>query len=477
MLTTTTIPAAADPRRQRGAAVLMFIIVLIVALSMILGAGASLWQRRNAATDRGYQSLIDTKSALLAYAANPGMDPVAGRRIGQILLTPDLPIVPGATFDGTSKPGCATSTWAPGQALSDPSAAAVPGQVRCFGRFPWLSYGLNGPSSPDDPDGIVPWIFLSANLVANSTCVPLLNPLMLSAAYAGACGSTVPFPWLTVVDGLGNVLSAEVAVVLILPGPPVGTTQVRVAPADLSADVYLDSVTIGAGCPSPCIPGTYSNANYTLATGQAWTFVRAPSSSDLGPQPNYYTQPYAFNDRLIYITAAEYFAAMEVRARFAVTAALQQYRATNGYYPDSGDHPSAPLSNNCSSHSRFGLLGTTGACATVAYPAWLTESGWTSYFLYAVDPGCTAGSTIPRCLAPTLRLGAGATAYNAVLLSPGRAITAPPYAVSKGVAQQPIGSGSFADFLDSSVNVAGPPFDAAGTPWRVNYDDQMFGLP
>ena len=225
------------------------------------------------------------------------------------------------------------------------------------------------------------------------------------------------------------------------------------------------------------MPGTYSNANYTIANGQAWTFIRAPSSSELGPPPSYYTQPFAFNDRLIYITAGEYLAAMEVRARLAVSATLQQYRATHGYYPDSGDYPSTPLSNNCSTHSRFGLLGTTGACATANYPAWLTNSGWASYFLYAVDPGCTAGSTVPRCLAPTLRLGAGSTAYNAVLLSPGRAITSSPYAVSKGVAQQPIGSGSFADFLDSGVNVAGPPFDAAGTPWSVNYDDQMFGLP
>jgi hypothetical protein len=62
-------------------------------------------------------------------------------------------------------------------------------------------------------------------------------------------------------------------------------------------------------------------------------------------------------------------------------------------------------------------------------------------------------------------------------LSPGRAIQIAPYAASKGAPQAPLGSGSLADFLDSASNLAGPPFDAAGTPLTANYDDRMYGIP
>jgi hypothetical protein len=70
----------------------------------------------------------------------------------------------------------------------------------------------------------------------------------------------------------------------------------------------------------------------------------------------------------------------------------------------------------------------------------------------------------------------GAQRYNAVLFSPGRAIQSAPYA-SKGSPQAPLGSGLLNDFLDSASNLAGPPFDAAGTPLTANYDDRMYGIP
>jgi hypothetical protein len=78
-----------------------------------------------------------------------------------------------------------------------------------------------------------------------------------------------------------------------------------------------------------------------------------------------------------------------------------------------------------------------------------------------------------------LRLGGAAQRYNAVLFSPGRAIQSVPYAASKvpPAPQAPLGSGSLADFLDSASNLAGPPFDAAGTPLTANYNDRMYGIP
>ncbi|MEA3105833.1 MAG: hypothetical protein QOI88_438 [Gammaproteobacteria bacterium] len=463
----------ASRRRQRGAGALLLIITLIVILTIVFAPRLTLWQVHNAAGGRGYQTLIDAKAAILAHASNPDADPVAGRRLGQISLTPDLPITAGTTYDGLSKPGCATRTWAPGQALIDPNTFATSLNVRCFGRFPWLSYGLAGPSTPDDQLGEVPWMFLSANLVVGATCLGNLNPLMLSSGYTGGCTTPVPFPWLNVVDGRGNLLSSEVAIVLILPGPPVNGAQGRTSPIDLSPSAYLEGLTVAAaGCPAPCVPGTYNNAAYTVVNGQAWTFVNASSSTELGQQPAYYAQPFTFNDRLIYITATEYFEAMEQRARKTALSTLAAFRSAHSYMPYSGN---TPLTGNCSSGLHFGLLPNNANCGgPLNYPLWFTDAGWGSYFIYAVDSGCVASA--PVCTTPTLRLGASATPYNAVLFSPGRAIRNLPYAVPKSAAQAPVASGSLNDFLDSAANVTGPTFDAAGTPPRANYNDRMYGI-
>jgi hypothetical protein len=470
------------------------IITLIVILTIVLAPRLTLWQVRNAASDRGYQTLMQAKAAILAHAANPGADAAgaAFRRLGQISLTPDLPVTAGSTFDGFSKAGCATRTWAPGQALVDPNAstAAQALNVRCFGRFPWLSYGLEGPSTPDDEGGTVPWMFISANLVVGPTCLLNLNPLMLSSPYTGGCTTPVPFPWLRVVDDRGNLLSSEVAIVLILPGPPVNAAQQRSAPNDHSPAAYLDRLTVAAGCPAPCVPGTYNNAAYTVANGLAWTFVNAPSSTSLGPPPAYYQQPFAFNDRLIYITASEYLEAMETSARLIVLKTLSDFKLNHGFLPYSGDHappPTSSLLTSCTPpYARFGLLPAGTACSgpgpappAVNYPIWFTMGGWGSYFIYAVDAGCVA-ATAPACSA-TLKLGGPATpSYSAVLFSPGRAIQKAPFAVSKGgFAQAPIVgfvSGTLADFLDSNTNVSGPPFDAAGTAPTANYNDRMYGI-
>jgi hypothetical protein len=479
------------------------IITLIVILTIVMAPRLTLWQVRNAASDRGYQTLMQAKAAILAHAANPGADAVAGRRLGQISFTPDLPATAGTTFTGLAgltpggKPGCATNTWVPGQALVDPDTNNLPGPhgtpvtVRCFGRFPWLSYGLEGPSTADDEGGTVPWMFVSANLVVGPLCLLNLNPLMLSSGFTapGGCGTPVAFPWLKVVDERGNLLSSEVAIVLILPGPPINAAQQRSAPNDRSPAAFLEGLTVAAGCPAPCVPGTYNNAAYTVANGLAWTFVNAPPSTSLGPPPAYYQQPFAFNDRLIYITASEYLEAMETHARLIALDTLNQFKNTYHFLPYSGDKPPqpAPLETSCALSSRLGLLPAGTACSgpgpappAVNYPTWFTLGGWGNYFIYAVAAGCVA-STAPPCI-PSLKLGGPATpSYSAVLFSPGRAIQKAPFAVSKGgAAQTPIVgfvTGTLADFLDSNTNVSGPPFDAAGTAPTANYNDRMYGIP
>src|SRR5450755_1731750 len=90
-------PAGMNRHRQRGAGALLMIITLIVLLTIVMAPRLTLWQVHNAAGGRGYQTLIDAKAAILAHAANPGADPVAGRRLGQISLTPVLLIAAATT--------------------------------------------------------------------------------------------------------------------------------------------------------------------------------------------------------------------------------------------------------------------------------------------------------------------------------------------------------------------------------------------
>src|SRR5260221_3775911 len=84
------------------------IITLIVILTIVLAPRLTLWQARNAASDRGYQTLMLAKAAILAHAANPGADaaPVLPR-LGQISLTPDLPVTAARAITGAPKTGSA----------------------------------------------------------------------------------------------------------------------------------------------------------------------------------------------------------------------------------------------------------------------------------------------------------------------------------------------------------------------------------
>ena len=91
-----------------------------------------------------------------------------------------------------------------------------------------------------------------------------------------------------------------------------------------------------------------------------------------------------------------------------------------------------------------------------ALPAWFTDGGWHRYFVYAVSPRCTPVSG--GCTAPGLRVGAR-TDVEALVLAPGRAIRAAPFAPSKLLAQAPLSgllpSPLLRDYLDTVENADG----------------------
>jgi hypothetical protein len=445
------------PRSQRGMTFYLFVVFTLITLGTLF-TGTALVQGNPVQRD-GERILSDARKAVLVYLSQPDMDAVAGRRLGEWRLFPDLPIPAGAgadvvepSYDGLAETGgCAMRTWLPGAAVAP--VAVSGGAARCFGRLPWRSLGMALPDAEDvDRAGIVPWMVLSPNLAAGVACLPNLNPLMLSVGHAGyGCPTAVPHPWLRVLDERGNLLSDRVAIALVLPG---GAMDGQLRTAASGPEAWLDTVTVAPGCTLPCVPGAYGNANWAHGDGVPTTLIRAMQPGPAADRSGNYTQPYRFNDRVVYITADELFDALEARARREVTARLLETRTAVGYFPWPASLASANgecVAGESLGHPPIGC--PAGAFANL--PAWFTDAGWHRYFVYAVSPRCNASD--PACNAPGLTVGPN-TGVNALVIAPGRAILTPPYAPSKLLAQAPLlGANTSADprdYLDSLVNAS-----------------------
>lgn len=191
-------------------------------------------------------------------------------------------------YDGTAETECYGQT----EETSDTSI----GDAVCLGKIPWKELGLPFLTDEQDGYGQVAWFAFSANIMDRKCFFPF-NSNTFKARYTHQyiCGNaekTLPYPWLTVRDANGNVLSDQVVFVLIIAGTPL-RTQKRTAPPTLAtAADYLEQVTIPETCTQPCQAGTYSNADRDN------DFIQGSSSA-------------TFNDQLIYITLGEYLAFLE----------------------------------------------------------------------------------------------------------------------------------------------------------------------
>lgn len=447
---------------ERGAAVLLLILSMIALTATLLVTSVGLRGALSNYDREAREILEQSKSAVLAYLSSADLD-ASGRRLGELRLFPDLPIAPGSgvdavepSYDGIAETGgCAQRTWLPGAALVPVSTAGA--SARCFGRLPWRNLGITLPSAEiDQNSGLVPWLIVSPNLAASLACMRDLNPLVGSSVYGGySCPSALPYPWITIVDERGNVLSDRVAFALILPGPELAG-QTRTASAPPSA--YLDRVLISASCPVPCVPGLYDNAGYTHADGSPTVLIRGTPSGPAAARISYYGNDYEFNDRLIYVTVDEYFATMEMRARREALSQLRSYRSTHGFFPFASALNT--VQGDCVAGLRFGHLPTqVGNCVAgdeLPMPAWFNDAGWQRYLVYSSSPRCVRGNA--ACNAPGLTVDAQNN-INALIIAPSAAITSAPFAASKNAVQTPLigllPSANAADYLDSIENAAG----------------------
>ena len=441
-------------RSQQGLVFYAFVLVTIFVIAALFWA-QTLWQGNREARD--LKILQQARDAVLAHLASPELDSPQVRRLGQFGILPDL------AFTGQGAPinQCAYRTWVPGAPLA--SADNSGASARCFGRLPWQSLGIDlGPVDTNDTQGRIPWLIVSPNLAVTKNCMPNLTPLVIGSPVTNTCPgspSQLPFPWLTVVDERGNVLSNRVAFALIMPGPPVGgvARNATAAPA-----AWLNSLQVKPGCPTPCVPGVYDNAAYQQANGVATTLVATNFSDAALKQASWIADPRQYHNRVLWVSVDELFRYLEARARKELDNALTSFKAVlaHGYFPYAANFNS--LTGDCSANLRFGHPAVRdGNCApgtslSAQLQSWWIDAGWQQYFVYAVSPTCVAASH--ACGAPDLSLD-GSNGVNALLLGPGSPITAAPFAASRGAPQAPLALGALsplpADYIDSTANVNG----------------------
>lgn len=341
-------------RVQNGGALIIFVLILVLAgtaalLSVLDGHGVKIERDKTTAL-----MLSNAKTALIGLAVKAV---VAGTRPGNLIIPDSLSLteIP-ANYDGTADSGCLDKTQTATNGLPLINSDM---NMRCLGRLPWKDLGIsiNNPSE-DDPSGIMPWYAVSANLV-DATCLAVLNSNTLNLTYnpgpLDCSGVTLPYPWLTVRDSNGNILSNRVAAIIIVPGAVRGAQSRLSSPNLGAANQYLDTLVVPAGCTAPCVPGTYSNADMDN------DFILASEGMPAALTSN-------FNDQLAYITIDELMASVEKRVAHEATSQLRSYYlassgiAANRFYPYAASL--GDVNNVCVNLKQSGLLPITPAQAS-----------------------------------------------------------------------------------------------------------------
>jgi len=297
-------------QRQRGAALLALAMFLAIATISYVLSDLNLRTRGSVARDRIMaERLKEARAALIGFAAShpttPGRLPYpdrsadgkwdgiadcwngTGSAIGAGLVLGRLPNI-GAVTD----------------------VAAGEPNTGCRGETDWR---LDVDSGAQRGQGL--WYAVSRNVLyrSQSEDSPALNWTLLDEG--------APYPWLTVRDAKGAVISDAVVAVVIAPGAMVeGQNRLWKENAPPDSKEYLDSVRVG----------THRVANFDA---DSCPDDHSPCSDASGEDFIIAGRTDTFNDRLVFITASDLLRAVERRVVGDVAIALDQYRNRFGAYP------------------------------------------------------------------------------------------------------------------------------------------------
>ncbi len=404
--------------RQRGLGLLLTFVVLMLAASYFLVGYLSPASLRSERHRQSQELLYSARDALLAYSLSASG---ASQRPGD-MPRPDVISDTPATrnYNGDSETGCYDATRLNGLPLQTDEDTGA--KLRCLGRLPWRTLGLSYAAfSENDVTGVMPWYAVSANLAAPN-CLEFLNSDILAFSYISfICPEkllgtpiSLPYPWLTVRDAAGAVLSNRVAVVVIMPGPAINGQSRPTSPNLAGANQYLDATTVTVTgvtteCPSPPCILSFSNADLDN------DFIQAAASE-------------TFNDRLLYITIDELMSKLEDRVGLEVKAAIERFSQT---YSPAGRtsypwlapfaNPSDPASFYSVPLTRVGLIPFHSVGRTFKTDfTWLITGGTisTSGTISANAVRNTAGSVVPNGVCTWRAQGSRSVDCQGVITNP-----------------------------------------------------------
>ncbi len=353
-------------RPTRGFALLLLVVFVLATLGILLLFGLATASRIPQPQRDTRETLARSQSALAGFS----MGAIGANARPGNTFAPDVLSESPGNYNGRSPLGCFDVSKPNGLPLIPTGST-----MRCLGRLPWRELGIEvRTDTQEDVLGEMPWIAISANLL-DTICLGVLNSNTVHQPYTGyACdGTTLPHPWLTVRDAQANVVSNKVAIVLIVPGPPLNRQIRQPVPNLGGASQYLDSVTIG---------GTnFSNA-------------------DLDNDFIVGTRSETFNDVVSYITVDEWMAFAEKRVGGELINAIANSANPNSFrtkYNNNRVPWSAPFADPSFAGSYLPTAGTLQGLLPVYspeidYPTSLTYK-FTSTGGLSFD---TQGTTLPQ---------------------------------------------------------------------------------
>lgn len=304
-------------KAENGTVLIVLIFIIVFGGSSYLLKSVDHEKLKRERAQKTMQSLGEAKQALIAWAVNNSVN------LGQLPF-PDR--ARGGGYDGFSD--CSPS----GTAFNDPASYRfLIGKLPVYGQTsPCVGQQVGlGLDNNDDLDNRL-WYAVSRNVVhqyeylsTDSRSNPIINPSIIHHPN---------YPWLMVLDRNGQLISDRVAAVIIAPGNNIGS-QSRADGA--TPDQFLDGF-IKNGV-------QYANSDYDSADED---FVMGDAVESIDTNDASFSQPYWFNDQLVYITIDELIQAINKRVFAESKWLLNAYNHNNGFFPNAADLHTSTIESN-----------------------------------------------------------------------------------------------------------------------------------